>query len=118
MEIHPIDPASQTPPFEQLRQQIARRVASGELSAGERLPTVRTLADALGLAANTVARAYKELDADAVVVTEGRRGTFIASQPQAVDLQPEAAAYVTAARKAGLTLAESQRLIEQGWSRP
>ena len=66
------------PPYEQLRVQIASRVASGELLEGTRLPTVRALAAELRLAANTVARAYKELESDGVVVTEGRRGTFVA----------------------------------------
>ena len=78
MRIHPPDPSLPEPPFEQLRAQVARRAASGELPAGTKLPTVRALATELGLAANTVARAYRELEADGVVVTEGRRGTFIA----------------------------------------
>jgi DNA-binding transcriptional regulator YhcF (GntR family) len=42
------------------------------------LPTVRELAGNLMLAANTVARAYRELEAAGVVETQGRRGTFVA----------------------------------------
>ena len=79
MRIHPPDPGVDQPPFDQLRSQIARRAASGDLAPGAKLPTVRGLATELGLAANTVARAYRELEADGVVVTEGRRGTFVAA---------------------------------------
>ena len=62
-----IDPKAATAPFEQVRTQIAAAVADGRLDAGTRLPTVRQLAADLGLAANTVARAYRELEADAVI---------------------------------------------------
>ena len=79
MDVTPPDPSLPEPPFEQLRAQLASRVASGDLPAGTKLPTVRALAAELGLAVNTVARVYRELEADGVVVTEGRRGTFVAS---------------------------------------
>jgi DNA-binding transcriptional regulator YhcF (GntR family) len=72
-----IDPASQVPPFEQVRAQIAEQARTGELPAHHRLPTVRRLAGDLGLAANTVARAYRELEQAGVVETRGRRGTFV-----------------------------------------
>ena len=62
-----IDPEATTAPYEQVRTQIAAAVAEGQLDAGTRLPTVRRLAADLGLAANTVARAYRELEADAVI---------------------------------------------------
>ncbi|MGW4891107.1 GntR family transcriptional regulator [Kitasatospora sp. NPDC004240] len=74
-----VDPAAATPPYEQIRAQIAERARSGELPTGLRLPTVRALAQELGLAAGTVARAYRELEADGVVETHGRRGTLIAA---------------------------------------
>ncbi len=118
MTVLPLDPALPEPPFEQLRTQVARRAADGDLPAGTRLPTVRALAEQLGLAANTVARAYKELEADGVVVTEGRRGTFVASRPRAPLVPQAATTYVDTARTAGLTLAEAVRLVEQHWSRP
>ena len=57
-----IEPGSSTPPFEQVRLGIAERVRRGELVAGTKLPTVRALAAELGLAVNTVARAYREGD--------------------------------------------------------
>ncbi|MEV4555875.1 GntR family transcriptional regulator [Kitasatospora sp. NPDC049285] len=79
MRVHVvIDHQSPTPPYEQVRSQIAAQARAGELPVGLKLPTVRALAEQLGLAANTVARAYRELEADGVVETRGRAGTTIA----------------------------------------
>lgn len=72
-----LDPASADPPFAQLRAQITAQVAAGELAPGDRLPTVRRLAGDLGIAPNTVARAYRELEADGLIVGRGRAGTFV-----------------------------------------
>lgn len=118
MDVHPLDPDSDRPPYEQLRIQIASRVAADELEAGTRLPTVRALATDLHLAVNTVARAYRELEADGVVVTEGRRGTFVAlSAPARTGEAAEAAeAYVAHARRLGLGLREATQLVERSWT--
>jgi DNA-binding transcriptional regulator YhcF (GntR family) len=72
-----IDSASPVPPFEQLRGGLVDAISSGELPAGQRLPTVRRLAEDLGLAPGTVARAYRELEASGVIETRGRNGTFV-----------------------------------------
>jgi DNA-binding transcriptional regulator YhcF (GntR family) len=113
MEVHPLDADSSVPPFEQLRTQIATRAASGDLPAGTRLPTVRALAAELGLAANTVAKAYRALESDGVITTEGRRGTFVSGA--SADAREAAAAYVATARRLDLTLPEAIRLVEQSW---
>jgi DNA-binding transcriptional regulator YhcF (GntR family) len=112
-----VDPLDATPPFEQVRRQIASRVADGSLPAGTRLPTVRDLAAQLSLAVNTVARTYKELEADGVVVTEGRRGTFVATTPvgSSREAATAAAAYAATTRRLGLGLTEATRLVEQAW---
>ena len=55
-----IDVGSSVPPFEQIRGQVAGLIASGALSPGDRLPTVRDLASDLGVAVGTVQRAYRE----------------------------------------------------------
>ena len=117
MLLDPPDPSADEPPFEQLRSQVARRAASGDLPAGAKLPTVRALAAELGLATNTVARAYRELEADGVVVTEGRRGTFVATTEAASsrDARDAAADYVAAVRRLGLGRTEATRLVEQAW---
>lgn len=118
MLVHPLDPDATTPPYEQLRTQLATRAASGDLPAGTKLPTVRALAAELGVANGTVARAYRELEADGVVVTEGRRGTFVAATAAggSADAREAAQEYAAAARRLGLTRAEAVRLLEEAWS--
>jgi DNA-binding transcriptional regulator YhcF (GntR family) len=108
-----------------VRTQIASAVAAGQLSAGTKLPTVRQLATDLGLATNTVARAYRELEADAVIATHGRGGTFVRSDvldeptahSSAADLARAAAAdYVHTVRRLGLNSQEAARLVQNTWS--
>lgn len=72
-----VDPTSRTPPFEQIKQAILAAANSGQAAVGTRLPPVRALAGELGIAANTVARAYRELEQAGVVETKGRAGTLI-----------------------------------------
>lgn len=95
-----IDTTSSASPFAQLREQIRRQVASGELRAGTRLPTVRSLASDLGLAANTVARAYRELEGLGVIETRGRAGSFVSGDT--VDQAAREAAHVYAERARAL----------------
>jgi DNA-binding transcriptional regulator YhcF (GntR family) len=117
MEVFPLEGDSQVPPFEQLRVQIATRAASGDLPAGTRLPTVRALAAELGLAVNTVAKAYRALEGDGVIATEGRRGTTVSASAagSGQGAQEAAAAYVVAVRRLGLTLPEAIHLVERAW---
>lgn len=72
-----IDTASAVPPFEQVRAQLAQQINDGTLPVGAKLPTVRSLAADLGLATNTVARAYRELESTSLLETRGRAGTFV-----------------------------------------
>ena len=72
---------SHVPPFEQVREQLERLIATGSLAAGTRLPTVRQLASDLSLAPNTVARAYRELESAGLIETHGRRGTIVGKVP-------------------------------------
>ena len=76
-----IDESSRIPPFEQLRAQLALMVASGRFSPGDRLPTIRGLAESLQLSNGTVARAYRELEIQGVIIGRGRRGTFVSDDP-------------------------------------
>lgn len=86
------------PVFEQLRTQVIEQVRDGRLSPGAKLPTVRGLADELGIAPNTVAKAYKLLEADEVIETRGRAGTFIAAHGDPTTRQAQLAATAYAAR--------------------
>lgn len=78
-----LDPDDSTPPFEQVRRQLTLLIEGGRLVPGDRLPSVRQLADGLDLAAGTVARAYKELEGSGLVTTARGAGTRVASRPEA-----------------------------------
>ena len=69
--------SSPEPVYEQIVRQIQDGVASGTLPVGAPLPTVRQLAGDLQINRNTVARAYKQLEDRGVILTAGRRGTFV-----------------------------------------
>ncbi|MEV8587428.1 GntR family transcriptional regulator [Streptomyces sp. NPDC051180] len=100
-----VDHESTTAPYEQLRAQISERARSGRLPVGYKLPTVRGLAEQLGLAANTVAKAYKALEADGVIETRGRHGTFVAAAGDAATRKAATAAaqYAEETRRLGLS---------------
>jgi DNA-binding transcriptional regulator YhcF (GntR family) len=74
-----IDPASPVPPFEQLRAQLAGQIQDRTLAVGTRLPTIRRLAADLGLAVNTVGRAYRELEEARLIETRGAAGSFVSA---------------------------------------
>jgi GntR family transcriptional regulator len=76
-----INPRSGVPIYIQLVDQVKRAVALGTLSPGEQLPTVKALALDLTVNANTVARAYRELERDRVIETSPGRGSFVRSEP-------------------------------------
>lgn len=76
-----VDTNSGSPPYEQIRTQITRMIASGVLQPGDRLPTIAQLAADLQLANGTVARSYRELESDGLIVSYRRRGSFVAESP-------------------------------------
>jgi DNA-binding transcriptional regulator YhcF (GntR family) len=108
-----VDPHAAEPPFEQIRASFERRIASGELAAGVRIPTVRRLADDLGVAANTVARAYRELEQAGLIETRGRAGSFVAGAGVDREARAAAAAYAERVRALGLDPDEAVRLVRQ-----
>ncbi|MEU0732526.1 GntR family transcriptional regulator, partial [Streptomyces lavendulocolor] len=114
-----IDAGSPTAPYEQLRAQISDQARSGRLPVGHKLPTVRGLADELGLAANTVAKAYRVLESDGVIETRGRAGTFVAAAGDAAARRAATAAAAYAAetgnRQVSLEAADTWRLKTRTW---
>ncbi|MFY9630967.1 MAG: GntR family transcriptional regulator [Candidatus Cybelea sp.] len=70
----------ETPPYQQVAAQIRAAIERGELPPEAPLPTVRQLAGDLGLAPNTIARAYGELQSEGWLVGDRRRGTRVAGQ--------------------------------------
>lgn len=115
-----IDPAGAGTPAEQLMAQISALIDRGELSPGDRLPTIRSLAADLGLAPGTVARAYAELERDGWLTAQGRRGTVVAEPP--LDhpyrhVSEAAEALAQAARRSGLDVAGARRLLDVAFAR-
>lgn len=105
-----VDLALPVPPYEQIRGQLADLIRAGQLAADERLPPVRQLAADLGLAAGTVARAYRELEQAGLLTS--RRGGGTRVSPRLPDrperhrrrlLDLRAAEFVEHARRIGAT---------------
>ncbi len=73
-----LDPDNPTPPYEQLRRQLADLITAGQLGPGDRLPPLRQLAGDLGVAVGTVARAYRELEQNGMLTSRRGGGTRVA----------------------------------------
>jgi DNA-binding transcriptional regulator YhcF (GntR family) len=82
--------------------ELKTQIVSAGLPAGTKLPTVRALAAELGLAVNTVAKAYRELEDAGVIETRGRNGSFVALSADAAERTLQEAAVAYAARAASL----------------
>jgi DNA-binding transcriptional regulator YhcF (GntR family) len=113
-----LDAKAATPLFDQLRTQIIDAIRNGRLAAGARLPTVRDLARQLGLAVNTVARTYRELESAGMVETRGRRGTFVCgNDPRDATMVAAARSFVDTAKAMGVTEADAVRYVEAAFGR-
>jgi GntR family transcriptional regulator len=75
-----LDLRSGVPVYRQIIDQVRGAMASGALSAGDQLPTVRQLAVDLAINPNTVVRAYRELELSGLLETHQGTGTFIGTQ--------------------------------------
>jgi DNA-binding transcriptional regulator YhcF (GntR family) len=120
-----IDPNSHVPPYEQIRAQVTTMIDAGVLAAGVRLPSIRQLAADLGLAANTVARSYRELEAAGLVVSRVGNGTAVTARRtmlSAADRQQRlgaaADAYLATAARLGSTADEAVAMLRTRADRP
>lgn len=102
-----LNPSDLTPIYEQIVRQIVEQASAGMLAAGDKLPTVRALAADLGLAVNTVAKAYRELELRGAIETRGRAGSFVTGETRDRDAAAAAHEYVLRARALGLSEAET-----------
>ena len=108
-----LDLHSGVPVYRQIIDQVLGGMASGKLTVGDQLPTVRQVAVDLAINPNTVVRAYRELEIRGVLETQQGTGTFIAQrqvQPDEVERQRRLAQliseFVARAGSAGFTVAE------------
>ncbi|ALG11307.1 GntR family transcriptional regulator [Kibdelosporangium phytohabitans] len=115
-----VDPDNGVPPWRQVRDQLVRLMRSGELPVGTPLPTIRQLANDLGLSAGTVARVYRELESTGILHTARRKGTVVATIPgDPVDtstaLTNAAKQFTDHAKALGMTLDEAIAAVTQTW---
>ncbi|HYI32035.1 MAG TPA: GntR family transcriptional regulator [Glaciibacter sp.] len=113
-----VDIHSASPPSEQIYQQLLGLILSGRVAPGERLPTVRQLARDLGVAAGTVARAYKQLEAESFVVTRSRAGTTVSHSARSLppDVLIAARDLYEAASRNGLTIDQVVATLTGIWA--
>ncbi len=106
-----LDPGVDAAPYEQIRTQVTAQVERGDLVPGDRLPTVRAQAGELGVATNTVARAYRELEQAGVIETRGRAGSFVTGDGVEKAAKSAAATYVAEVRALGIEPAEALAMV-------
>ena len=114
------NPSLGVPIYLQLVEQVKHAIETGALKAGDQLPSIRPLAEELVINANTVAKAYRELEREGVVELRQGAGAFIANTSRARQggsdkvraAQPLVAETVQQLRKRGLSDEEIRRLFE------
>jgi len=124
-----IDTRNPTPHYEQIRSQITGFVLTGSLPPGTQLPPIRQLAGHLGLSNGAVARAYKELEREGTVTTNGKKGTTIAphdertarglANPERTAVLTDAARkYAAIAHSLGYDLATASEALQNAMTSP
>jgi GntR family transcriptional regulator len=115
-----LDLRSGVPVYRQIIDQVRAGLASGSLSAGDQLPTVRQLAVDLAINPNTVLRAYRELELGGLLETHQGTGTFVAQRKmkrndaeRARQLAQLAGEFVARAGAAGFTVEELLEQLEE-----
>ena len=114
-----INHTSMEPIHEQIVAQIKAEVIEGRMTAGDALPSVRTLSRELKISALTVKKAYDNLEEEGLIVTVHGKGSFIAAANQELlmeerrkELEKELEAAVQKARTGGLTAKEIRESFE------
>ncbi|WP_303754689.1 GntR family transcriptional regulator [Enterococcus sp. S86.2] len=116
-----INTRSEIPIYQQLSEQIIMGIATGELAIGESLPTVRQLADELGVNTMTISKSYNQLKEAGYLITDRRKGSVVTS-PQAyqeadkTDLKKRLAQLLAEAKIHQLKEVELQTFVADIWS--
>ena len=114
MGIFTLNPSGRQPIYEQLYQSVVKMAALGVFSENEQLPSVRSVAQELGVNVNTVQKAYRMLEKDGVIVSYPGKGSFIASGDNALLRQQKSAreALMTAAQNAADCGLSEEEIVE------
>lgn len=116
-----INTRSEIPIYQQLSEQIIMGIATGELAIGESLPTVRQLADELGVNTMTISKSYNQLKEAGYLITDRRKGSVV-TLPQAyreadkTDLKKRLAQLLAEAKIHQLKEVELQTFVADIWS--
>ncbi|MGZ4163543.1 MAG: GntR family transcriptional regulator [Tumebacillaceae bacterium] len=107
------------PIYEQIVQQMSSAIARGEIPLGEKIPSVRDMAQALKITPNTVMHAYQEMDRNGLTETRRGQGTFITTSQERVDTfrsqlaQQVVAEFLTKMQSLGYSWDEIERDIRE-----
>lgn len=111
--------ASDKPIYEQIAQQMRDAILSGELAAGEALPSIRSLANDLHVSVITTKRAYTDLEAQGFIDTVQGKGSFVAGgnlellrEDRLRQIEDALVEVMRKARAAGVTVAELHEMID------
>ena len=117
-----ISNASGLPIYEQITTQIKQKILSGELAAGEALPSIRALAKDLRISVITTKRAYEELEREGLITSQTGRGSFVAPQNPALhreeslkQMEEHLQHAIDAARRGGITKDEVRETLDLLW---
>ncbi|WP_242846319.1 GntR family transcriptional regulator [Anaeromassilibacillus senegalensis] len=118
-----LDYKSRLPIYEQLYKNITRMAALGAAEENEQLPSVRALAQELGVNPNTVQKAYQLLERDGIIYSVPGKGSFISENINALSQQKEMAAQklrdaAKSALDCGMPREEAVRHVENVYERP
>lgn len=113
-----IDEYSDVPIYMQIRNQIVMGISSGELKAGEQLPTVRSLALEIGINTMTVSKAYQILKSEGFIMTDRKNGARVRQQIEQTGViseenKKELRRIISEARISGVTKTELRKLIDE-----
>lgn len=105
------------PPADQIRDQIRGLIASGQLAGDDRLPSVRQLAKDLGVAPGTVAKAYRGLEAEGLLVTRTGGGTRISANATATrrPVLDAVQKLIETSTRAGIDLESTIQIVRAVW---
>ena len=117
-----INEYSDVPIYMQIRNQIVMGISSGELSAGEQLPTVRALSMEIGINTMTVSKAYQILKSEGYILTDRKNGARVRMEiNQSKSLSNENAdelrRIISEAKISGIAKEDFDKLIDEMWGK-
>jgi GntR family transcriptional regulator len=119
-----VDPKAPSPPSEQIADQVRFAIAQGRIAPGDRLPSVRGLAETALVNPNTVAKAYRDLEREGTVETRPGSGVFVAARAGAkceamrdAKIGERVGRAVAEALAAGLTASDIEEIVARAVAR-